>query len=124
MQQILVIEDSADNIRVIRKLLEHAGYKAIIAHNGETGLQLAFTQSPDLILVDLGLPDIDGQTVITILRQQPELNKVPIVAFTGWPENYAVNMAQQYGCDGVIVKPIGIRDFVKQIEYFLQSASV
>jgi two-component system cell cycle response regulator DivK len=71
--------------------------------------------------VDLGLPDIDGQTVVAMMRQQPDLEGVPLIAFTAWPEDTAHAMAQAYGCDGVILKPIDTRAFAQQVEAFLKT---
>ena len=77
---------------------------------------------PNLVLIDLGLPDIDGQTVIAIMRQQLDLTATPIIAFTAWPPETAHQMAKAYGCDGVITKPIDTRTFPQQIEAFLREA--
>jgi CheY-like chemotaxis protein len=82
-------------------------------------LTTVFSQLPDLVLIDLGLPDIDGQTVIALIRQQPSLQHVALIAFTAWPEDTAHNMAKAYGCDGVITKPIDTRAFVNQIQAYL-----
>jgi CheY-like chemotaxis protein len=83
------------------------------------GLTTVFENQPDLILIDLGLPDIDGQTVIGLVRQQANLKDVPIIAFTAWPPEEAHGMATRYGCDGVITKPINTRAFAEQIASFL-----
>jgi two-component system cell cycle response regulator DivK len=80
---------------------------------------LAASETPDLILVDFGLPDIDGPTVVPLLREMPHLARTPIVAITAWPEAAAQEMATQYGCDGCISKPISVRDFPEQIAAFL-----
>jgi DNA-binding response OmpR family regulator len=125
MSLIIVIEDDPHSARMAEKLLRNAGHKVIVAEDGELGLTTAFENRADLILVDLGLPDIDGQTVVALLRQQPEMEKLSIVAFTAWPEDTAHSMATQYGCNGVIIKPIDTRNFATQVAAFLnpQSAS-
>ncbi len=120
MNRIVVIEDNPQNARMVEKLLRHAGYDVFLAEDGEMGLACVFENKPDLVLIDLGLPDIDGQTVVGLLRQQPELEKMPIIAFTAWPEDTAHNMAEAYGCDGCITKPINTRTFVQQIGTYLQ----
>lgn len=119
MAHIVIIEDNADNARLALKLLRHAGQEVVIAEDGEMGLTTVFETSPDLILIDLGLPDIDGQTVIGLIRQQDHLAHVPLIAFTAWPEATAHEMATAYGCDGVITKPIDTRKFADQIEAFI-----
>jgi len=119
MSLILIIEDNAENARLVEKLLKRAQYEVIVAEDGESGLTQAFEGQPDLILVDLGLPDLDGQTVVALLRQQEHLQRVPIIAFTAWPEETAHSMAQAYGCDGVILKPLDTRLFAQQIADFI-----
>ncbi|MBE2268491.1 MAG: response regulator [Anaerolinea sp.] len=119
MNQIVIIEDNADSARLASRILQREGMEVLVADEGELGLQIVFGSHPNLILVDLGLPDIDGQTVVVMLRQHPELSTVPIIAFTAWPESTAHEMAKAYGCDGIITKPIDTRRFGEQIKAFL-----
>lgn len=122
MSLIVVIEDNLSNARLAEKLLRHAGYEVRVAEDGEMGLTTIANTLPDLILVDLGLPDMDGQTVVALLRQESALNGVPIIAFTAWPQETAYHMAKAYGCDGVITKPIDTRTFADQIADYLENA--
>lgn len=119
---IVLIEDNPQNARMVCKLLQHAGHEILVAEDGETGLALLQDVQPHLILVDLGLPDMDGQTVVALLRQEDALQQIPIIAFTAWPQNTAQQMAQAYGCDGVITKPLDTRTFAGQIETYLERA--
>lgn len=119
MSRIVVIEDNLDNSRMVAKLLRAASHNVIIAEDGETGLTTVFEHHPDLVLIDLGLPDIDGQTVIALIKQQAEFVNVPIIAFTAFPPDTAQSMATAYGCQGVITKPIDTRTFVSQLEAFI-----
>jgi two-component system, cell cycle response regulator DivK len=119
MTRIVVIEDNQQNARMAEKLLKQAGYEITLAEDGESGLIAVMEIMPDLVLIDLGLPDVDGQTIVAMMRQQPELAQTPIIAFTAWPEETATAMARAYGCDGVINKPIDTRLFAKQVESFL-----
>ncbi len=119
MSRIVVIEDNPSNARLAEKILKHAGHEVVVAEDGETGMAAVLEQFPDLILIDLGLPDIDGQTVIALLRQRPEMKQVKIVAFTAWPEEQAAEMARAYGCDGVISKPLDTRRFPTQVSAYL-----
>lgn len=96
----------------------------IHAEDGESGLKAAIEEVPDLILVDLGLPDIDGQTLVAFLKRASELKDVPVVAVTAWPEDTAREMARAYGCDGFISKPINTRTFPDQIAAFIAGAWV
>lgn len=119
MGLIVMIEDNEHSARMASKLLRRAGHEVLIADDGETGLQIMFDSQPDLILLDLGLPDIDGQTVIGLARRQEHLASKPFIAFTAWPPERAAEMAETYGCDGVITKPIDTRTFAQQVESFL-----
>jgi two-component system, cell cycle response regulator DivK len=121
---VLIIEDNINNARLAAKLLRAAGHDVLLAEDGETGLSAVFSAPPNLVLVDLGLPDLDGQTVAALIRQQPATAHIPLIAFTAWPEDAAHSMAQAYGCDGVITKPINTRTFVSQINNFLEASRV
>jgi len=106
----------------MRRILEARGHQIIHADDGESGLTAALEEQPDLILIDLGLPDIDGQTLAALIKRTPELREVPLVAVTAWPEDTAREMAQAYGCNGFISKPIDTRAFPDQIaQYIAQS---
>ncbi|MCA9920923.1 MAG: response regulator [Anaerolineales bacterium] len=121
MKTILQIEDNLANKILVERVLSHHNYRLLHAEDGETGVTLAIEESPDLILVDMGLPDVDGQTVVTLLKQIPDLDGVPLVAITAWPADKALEMAQRYGCDGCITKPIDVKSFPEQIKAYLES---
>ena len=89
--------------------MEARDHQIIHAGDGETGLTKAIEEVPELVLVDLGLPDIDGQTLVTLIKRTPELKHIPVVAVTAWPEETAKEMVTAYGCNGYIGKPIDIR---------------
>lgn len=119
MKTILQIEDNYANRVLIERVLAPHGYRLLHAETGESGISIAIAEQPDLILIDMGLPDIDGQTVVTHLRQMEALRAVPIVAITAWPPETASEMARRYGCDGCIVKPIDVVNFPLEIAAFL-----
>jgi CheY-like chemotaxis protein len=119
MALIVIIEDNIQNARLAAKLLRNGGHTILVAEDGEIGLATVFEHEPALVLVDLGLPDVDGQTVVAMMRQRDTLKETRLIAFTAWPTETAHSMAKAYGCDGVIVKPIDTRAFVKQVEAFL-----
>jgi two-component system cell cycle response regulator DivK len=123
MTTILHIEDTKANQILVQRVLEAEGYQIINAADGKTGIQAAMAQAPDLILIDMGLPDIDGQTVVTHLKQLPSLNAVPMVAITAWPAEKALETADRYSLSGCILKPIDVRNFPRQIAGYLGSAS-
>ncbi len=117
--KILVIDDNADHLELVRRTLTARGYQAFLAADAETGLQLAIEQQPDLLVVDLGLPDVDGQTLIGHLKRMAAFADTPIIACTAWPEETARSMVDVYGCDGYISKPIRTADFVTRIDSYL-----
>ena len=121
MTKILLVEDIPDNVTLVRRALSARGYEIIHAPDAETGLSLALEHVPDLILLDLGLPDYDGQTLAGWLRAESVLDATPIVAVTAWPEETAKKMVESYGFDGYICKPIiKVGEFVAQVESFLK----
>ena len=121
MTKILLVEDIPDNAALVRKALSGRDYEIIHAPDAETGLQLALAHIPDLILLDLGLPDYDGQTLAGWIRAESVLDSTPIVAVTAWPEETAKKMVESYGFDGYICKPIiKVADFVSRIDSFLK----
>jgi len=122
MTTILIIEDIPDNAELARKALTAGGYATLHAPDAESGLQMAQGLQPDLILLDLGFPDYDGQPLAGWLRADPQTAAIPIVAFTAWPEETARQMAVTYGCRGYIAKPIvRVNDFLAKIASFLKT---
>ncbi len=123
MKKILLIEDNPYDARLIQQILKHHDCQFIHAKDATSGLELAVKHRPDLVLLDMGLPDLDGQTVITLLQRMEELKDLPVVAVTAWPPDTAREMAEAYGCAGYISKPIKARQFYAQITAYLASAS-
>lgn len=122
MSKILHIEDNLANRILVERVLKSAGHEVLHAGDGHTGIEMARSGDPDLILIDMGLPDIDGQTVVTMLKQYPELNDKPMVAITAWPSEKALLTAERYGLTGCILKPIDVSKFPDQIAGFLDRA--
>lgn len=120
MPKILLIEDIEDNATLVLRVLQAHGYDVLWAATAEHGLSIAKSNYPDLILLDLGLPDIDGQTLIGYLRQIDEVKSVPIIAVTAWPIETARLMVTAYGCDDYVSKPIDVREFIKMINSYFQ----
>jgi two-component system, cell cycle response regulator DivK len=117
---LLVIDDNAEHLELVRRIMTARGYQVFLAANGETGLQLAIEQQPDVLVIDLGLPDVDGQTLIGHLKHMAAFANTPIIACTAWPEETARNMVEMYGCDGYISKPIRTADFADRIASYLR----
>lgn len=122
MPKILVIEDNPDSAELEKRVLAAKGFEVMEALDAETGLQLAIDQQPDAIVLDLGLPDADGQTLVGWMRRVPALAHTPIIACTAWPEETARKMVEAYGCDGYIRKPISVATFAEQITAYLRLA--
>jgi two-component system cell cycle response regulator DivK len=120
MKTILLIEDNVDNARIAMRALKPHGYRLLHASDGKNGLLMAMEERPDLILLDLGLPDVEGQTLAALIKGSPETGRVPLVAVTAWPPDTAAQMARAYGCDGYISKPISPREFPSQIAAYLE----
>lgn len=120
MAKVLIVEDVADSANLAKKILEKHQHEAFVAENGEQGLDMAIEHCPDLILLDLGLPDVDGQTLLGMLRQQACLENTRIVVCTAWPEDTARRMAQEYGFDGYLSKPYLVATFMAAINSFLR----
>lgn len=116
MARILHIEDDPNNRRLVQKLLEAAGHEVIEAQGGVEGIQLARELIPDLVLVDINIPDLDGYEVTLRLRGMPALQEVPIVAITAEGDR---NSTLAVGCDGFIAKPIEAAHFAQTVGQFL-----
>ena len=118
MSDILLVEDIADNASLVKRVLGSLGHTVRWAATAEAGLAEAEQKTPELVLLDLGLPDFDGQTLVGYLRQVPGMAGIPIIVVTAWPEEIARPMVTAYGCDGYISKPIDVRAFIDQVNSF------
>jgi signal transduction histidine kinase len=119
MPRILHIEDDPANRLLVRKLLQNAGYEVIDAADGLEGVRMALAQPPDLVLVDLNIPGLDGFEVALRLRGEASLAGVPIVAITAEGDR---ETSLAVGCDGFLQKPIDARSFSTVIERYLKGA--
>lgn len=122
MATILYIEDHSANRILIERILSKRGYELIFAADGESGIEAAIDHLPDLILIDMGLPDMDGQTVVTLLKQLSYVKDKPMVAITAWPAEKAYEIAERYDLAGCILKPIDVKTFPETIASFLVNA--
>jgi CheY-like chemotaxis protein len=118
--RILVVEDNPKNLKLIRDVLEYWGYQVIVATSGETGVELATQELPDLILMDLQLPGIDGHEALRLLRQEPTTRAVPVVAVTAFAMQDDRDRVALAGFDGFLAKPLSVRDLPEQVAAFLQ----
>ena len=114
--RILVIEDNEDNLALIRLLLERADYEVFAAMDGSTGLRLASQEQPDIILLDLAMPDMDGWEVAREIKANIRTKNIPIIAVTAHALPKDRDRALAAGCDAFIVKPFSIVKLIGEIE--------
>lgn len=119
MLKVLVVEDTPDSAELAKRVLTARGFAVSLAGDAETALQAAIDDPPDVIVMDLGLPDADGQTLVGWMRRVPALMRTPIVVCTAWPEEAAKRMVEAYGCDGYIRKPISVATFASEIARYV-----
>ncbi|HEX2151502.1 MAG TPA: response regulator [Stellaceae bacterium] len=118
-KRILVIEDTEDNRQIVRDLLESAGYELIEALDGIEGVAAAEREHPDLILMDIQLPGIDGYEATRRIRAVPALATVPIIAVTSYALSGDEAKTRAAGCDGYVAKPFSPRQLLAKIREFL-----
>jgi len=116
---ILVIEDNEQNLYLVRFILEKSGYRVHAAMDGQTGIDLADVLKPDLILLDIQLPVMDGYDVARNLRSNPQISSIPIVAVTSHAMVGDRDKAMEAGCNGYIEKPINPETFISEVELHL-----
>lgn len=118
--KILYIEDNETNRLLVRRILMVEDYEVIEAADGPTGLELLKTVRPDLILMDMNLPDVDGYEMTRRIREVPDYNAIPIIAMTANVMMGDREKTLQAGCDGYIPKPIDVDALPEQLEKFLK----
>jgi two-component system cell cycle response regulator DivK len=119
--RVLLVEDNEDNLELVRFLLERDGYDVLPAHNGQEALDIARLEHPDLILMDLSLPGIDGWTAARELKADPGTRDIPLLALTAHTLPGDRKRAMESGFDGYISKPIDVANFGENITKILQS---
>jgi len=121
-KRILIVEDNELNMKLLRDVLEAYGYATITTARGEAALPLARENRPDLILMDLQLPDISGFDAVRRLKEDAETGSIPIVAVTAFAMVGDESKALSGGCDAYLAKPILLRDFLDLVEKFIGAA--
>lgn len=119
MSTILVIEDNVSNMKLVVMLLEKAGHKVIQARDAEAGLVLAEKSRPDLILLDIQLPGMDGLAAAAILKKHESTRQIPIIALTALAMKGDKERILAAGCDGYIPKPTRYQDFLTEVQNWL-----
>lgn len=121
--RILVVEDNELNLKLVRDVLTYAGYDVVEARTGEQGVALAIESLPDLVLMDLQLPGIDGAEALRQIRSSPSTQTVPVVAVTAYAMREDRERAMSCGFDGYVEKPISARELPDQVHRFLKRDS-
>ena len=118
-KRILVVEDQEDNRQILRDLLGSTGYEIVEAENGQDALTVAAAEKPDLILMDIQLPLVDGYEATRRIRAIPELAKVPIIAVTSYALSGDEAKTRAAGCDSYVAKPFSPRQLLAKVREFL-----
>lgn len=121
--KILYVEDNPQNMRLVKKILMSVGYEVLEAVDGLTGVAVAAREQPDLILMDINLPDINGLEATARLKASPQLSWIPVIALTA----NAMHGDREYciaaGCDGYLAKPVMKNELLSTVAMFLSQAS-
>ena len=118
---ILIIEDNELNMKLVRSLLQLKNFELLEAQDAESGIELAKREKPDLILMDVQLPGMDGLSATQIIRKDPLLKNIPIIALTSYAMQGDEQKAKSAGCTDYITKPIDTRNFLNIVENHLDS---
>ena len=123
MAHILIIEDNAANMKLVVLLLENAGHTSQCAVDAETGLTMARTNRPDLILMDVQLPGMDGLAATVLLKKDPATADIPVLALTAMAMKEDREKTRLAGCDAYIAKPLRYQELYEKIDALLLKSS-
>ena len=118
-KKILIVDDSKDNRVILARMLEFGGFEVVAAKNGQEALSLARDTSPDLILMDLAMPEMDGWTATEEFKRQEDLSQIPIIVVTGHVTSDEIRRAQEVGCQDVVSKPIDYYVLINKVREHL-----
>ena len=116
---ILIVEDDTKNMTLFRDLLQVSGYSTILASGGKEGIELAKAKKPDLILMDIQMPGMDGLEATRILKADATTSGIPVIALTAYAMKGDKERILQAGCDGYLAKPINTDEFLKEVAEYL-----
>lgn len=122
-KRILVVEDNELNMKLVKSLLDMGGYETVGCPDAEEGIEYIRAQKPDLILMDIQLPGMDGVEASRRIKEDPDLNDIPIIALSSYAMQGDAEKALNVGCDGYITKPIDTRSFLKTIGSYLNQTA-
>jgi len=118
-KMILIVEDEPKNLTLLRDLLQVSGYSTIEATDGEKGVELAKSKKPDLILMDIQMPKMDGLEATRILKADTTTRNIPILALTSYAMKGDEERILEVGCDGYLAKPFDIQELLKTVAEYL-----
>jgi len=121
-KRILVVEDQADNLQILRDLLTSEGYQIVEAQDGEQGVRAAAAERPDLILMDIQLPLLDGYEATRRIKADPALRAIPIIVVTSYSLSGDEAKARAAGCDDFVPKPYSRRQLMAKIREYLPNS--
>ncbi len=119
-KRILIVDDEEGIVKVVKMYLEHHDYEVITADDGQVGLQKAKTEKPDLIVLDLMLPRIDGYKVCGLLKRDARYAKIPVILFTAKSQEKDVKLGEEVGADAYVIKPFEPEVLLSKIEELLK----
>ena len=122
MSLILIVEDNEKNMKLVRDILQAKGYETAEAGTAEDGIKLALDRVPDLVLMDIQLPGMNGMEALKVLRSEPKTAKVPVVAITASVMTQDRQKIMDTGFDGFIEKPINLKEFLATVQGALKPA--
>ena len=120
MTLILIVEDNEKNMKLVRDVLQVKGYATVEAVTGEDGIRLAAERKPDLILMDIQLPGMNGIDALKVLRADPATTAIPVIAVTASVMQQDRNLITQAGFDGYIGKPLNLKEFLDAVRAMLE----
>ena len=118
-KRILLVEDHEDNRNIYRTILEHYGYQVVLAIDGQNGIKLAREEQPDLILMDLSIPVVDGWAATRVLKGDATTRAIPVIALSAHALEEDRARAREAGCDGYLAKPVEPRKVLEEVARFL-----
>jgi two-component system cell cycle response regulator DivK len=118
-KKILVVEDNPMNLELVKDLLETSGFAVVEAKNGNEALEMANREQPDLILMDIQLPEVSGLEVTKWIKEDDNLKQIPVIAVTAFAMKGDEEKIREGGCEAYIAKPISVTKFLETVERFL-----
>ena len=119
-ERVLVVEDNMDTYELVHFILERNGFETFLAVNGREGVNAALKQKPDLIIMDMSMPEMDGWTATDLIKRDAQTSSIPLIALTAHALPGDRQRAMDVGCDEYITKPMDLDDLVETIKYWVK----